>query len=181
MISVRLMIVGIYVQADKHRYVCYCFLPIFLYLLFVSSSSTSSSSSSSSCFFLFLDFNYNHYYFISIIIIITFIIIIISITFIIIKIAITIVIIIIFISSCISSSSFVIIFEKCFSFYFIEIGNEINCMDFCLDGFNFATAGKDLNVRVYDTQTQQVGEQSQEYCTMANFSVFYFFIFPVCF
>jgi WD40 repeat protein len=31
-----------------------------------------------------------------------------------------------------------------------EKGNEINCIDFDYDGFNFATAGKDLNVRIYD-------------------------------
>lgn len=34
-----------------------------------------------------------------------------------------------------------------------EKGNEINCIDFDYDGFNFATAGKDLNVRIYDTKT----------------------------
>ncbi|XP_012940293.1 guanine nucleotide-binding protein subunit beta-like protein [Aplysia californica] len=33
-----------------------------------------------------------------------------------------------------------------------ELGNEINTLDFCVDGFNFATGGKDLNVRVYETK-----------------------------
>lgn len=37
-----------------------------------------------------------------------------------------------------------------------EKGNEINCLDFDYDGFNFATAGKDLNVRIYDTKTFQL-------------------------
>lgn len=37
-----------------------------------------------------------------------------------------------------------------------EMGNEINCLDFSLDGFDFATAGKDLAVRLYDTKTLQV-------------------------
>ena len=37
-----------------------------------------------------------------------------------------------------------------------EKGNEINCIDFDYDGFNFATAGKDLNVRIYDTKTFEV-------------------------
>ncbi|XP_074648211.1 uncharacterized protein LOC141903795 [Tubulanus polymorphus] len=37
-----------------------------------------------------------------------------------------------------------------------EEGNEINCMDFCMDGFNFATGGRDLGVRVYDTNTAQL-------------------------
>ncbi|XP_064631877.1 uncharacterized WD repeat-containing protein alr3466-like [Lineus longissimus] len=37
-----------------------------------------------------------------------------------------------------------------------EKGNEINCLDFSLDGYSFATAGKDLNVRLYDSQTNQL-------------------------
>ncbi|KAK6168958.1 hypothetical protein SNE40_020104 [Patella caerulea] len=37
-----------------------------------------------------------------------------------------------------------------------EKGNEINCLDFCLDGFNFCTAGKDLSVRYYDTKTLEL-------------------------
>ena len=37
-----------------------------------------------------------------------------------------------------------------------EKGNEINCMDFSKEGFSFATAGKDLAVRIYDTNTNQV-------------------------
>jgi WD40 repeat protein len=41
-------------------------------------------------------------------------------------------------------------------FDFTEPGNEINCLDFCLDGSQFATAGKDLNVRLYDANTNKV-------------------------
>lgn len=37
-----------------------------------------------------------------------------------------------------------------------ETKNEINCMDFSEDGWHFATAGKDLGVRIYDTKTQQL-------------------------
>ncbi|ESO89175.1 hypothetical protein LOTGIDRAFT_229075 [Lottia gigantea] len=37
-----------------------------------------------------------------------------------------------------------------------ERGNEINCLDFDLDGFNFATAGKDLSIRIYETKTCQL-------------------------
>jgi WD40 repeat protein len=34
--------------------------------------------------------------------------------------------------------------------------NEINCMDFDYTYTRFATAGKDLSVRIYDVQTSQV-------------------------
>ncbi|KAF6029641.1 hypothetical protein EB796_012050 [Bugula neritina] len=34
-----------------------------------------------------------------------------------------------------------------------ERKNEINCLDFSADGSTFATAGKDLAVRIYDTKT----------------------------
>lgn len=34
----------------------------------------------------------------------------------------------------------------------VEQNNEINTLDFCVDGFNFATGGRDLNVRVYETK-----------------------------
>ncbi|CAH1794755.1 unnamed protein product [Owenia fusiformis] len=44
-----------------------------------------------------------------------------------------------------------------------EKQNEINCLDFSLDGFNFATAGKDLTVRIYDTQSQQLSHVYQGY------------------
>ena len=37
-----------------------------------------------------------------------------------------------------------------------EPGNEINCMDFSCDGEHYITVGKDLDVRVYDTQTNKV-------------------------
>jgi WD40 repeat protein len=36
-----------------------------------------------------------------------------------------------------------------------EPDNEINCLDFSLDGHSFATAGKDLDVRIYDTTTKK--------------------------
>jgi len=34
-----------------------------------------------------------------------------------------------------------------------ELKNEINCLDFCEDGSMFATSGKDLALRIYDTKT----------------------------
>lgn len=40
--------------------------------------------------------------------------------------------------------------------YLTEPGNEINCLDFCYDGTNFATGGKDLDIRIYDTTTNKV-------------------------
>lgn len=39
---------------------------------------------------------------------------------------------------------------------FVEMKNEINCMDFCEDGSTFATSGKDLALRIYDTKTSKV-------------------------
>ena len=42
-----------------------------------------------------------------------------------------------------------------FNFY-LELKNEINCLDFSEDGSAFATAGKDLTVRIYDTKTCKV-------------------------
>ncbi|XP_075928557.1 GATOR2 complex protein WDR24-like isoform X2 [Petromyzon marinus] len=39
---------------------------------------------------------------------------------------------------------------------FTEEGNEINGLDFCLDGSVYATCGKDKNIRVYDSQTNQM-------------------------
>ncbi|XP_064608656.1 uncharacterized WD repeat-containing protein all2124-like [Liolophura sinensis] len=44
-----------------------------------------------------------------------------------------------------------------------EKGNEINCLDFSLDGFDFATAGKDLAVRLYDTKTLQMTKTYEGY------------------
>ncbi|KAJ8037548.1 Guanine nucleotide-binding protein subunit beta-5b [Holothuria leucospilota] len=38
----------------------------------------------------------------------------------------------------------------------IEAHNEINCLDFNLDGGTYATAGKDLNVRLYCAETNKV-------------------------
>lgn len=37
-----------------------------------------------------------------------------------------------------------------------EENNEINTFDFCLDGSVFATAGKDRNIRLYDSKTIQL-------------------------
>jgi len=37
-----------------------------------------------------------------------------------------------------------------------EKGNEINSMDFCVDGYNFVTGGKDLNIRVYETNKNRL-------------------------
>lgn len=34
--------------------------------------------------------------------------------------------------------------------------NEINCMDFDYTYTRFCTAGKDLNIRIYDANTNQV-------------------------
>lgn len=49
-----------------------------------------------------------------------------------------------------------------FLFFFTEKNNEINCLDFDCEGFNFATAGKDLNVRIYDTKTFQVSYKKKK-------------------
>ncbi|PIK57708.1 putative guanine nucleotide-binding protein subunit beta-2-like 1 [Apostichopus japonicus] len=38
----------------------------------------------------------------------------------------------------------------------IEAHNEINGLDFCLDGGTYATAGKDLNVRLYCAETNKI-------------------------
>ncbi|PIK46980.1 putative guanine nucleotide-binding protein subunit beta-2-like 1 [Apostichopus japonicus] len=38
----------------------------------------------------------------------------------------------------------------------IEAHNEINGLDFCLDGGTYATAGKDLNVRLYCAETNKL-------------------------
>uniref|UniRef100_A0A8C5MHY1 Anaphase-promoting complex subunit 4-like WD40 domain-containing protein n=1 Tax=Leptobrachium leishanense TaxID=445787 RepID=A0A8C5MHY1_9ANUR len=37
-----------------------------------------------------------------------------------------------------------------------EPENEINALDFCMDGSVFATAGKDRNIRLYDSHTNEV-------------------------
>ncbi|XP_046567483.1 uncharacterized WD repeat-containing protein all2124-like [Haliotis rubra] len=44
-----------------------------------------------------------------------------------------------------------------------EKNNEINCLDFCEDGYNFATSGKDLAVRIYDTKTCQLVNEYDGY------------------
>ncbi len=40
--------------------------------------------------------------------------------------------------------------------YILEPKNEINAVDFSLEGDRFATAGKDFSVRLYDTDTNEV-------------------------
>lgn len=37
-----------------------------------------------------------------------------------------------------------------------EPGNEINCLDFSMSGEKFVTGGKDLDIRMYDAETNQV-------------------------
>nr|XP_033795414.1 protein LST8 homolog isoform X3 [Geotrypetes seraphini] len=39
---------------------------------------------------------------------------------------------------------------------FSEAGNEINALDFCLDGSVYATAGKDRHIRLYDSRTNEI-------------------------
>lgn len=46
-----------------------------------------------------------------------------------------------------------------------EKANEINTLDFCVDGFNFATAGKDLAVRVYMTKNNVLDKTYEGYKT----------------
>ena len=41
-------------------------------------------------------------------------------------------------------------------FFPSEKNNEINALDFSLDGDVYATAGKDLCVRIYDAETHEV-------------------------
>ena len=43
---------------------------------------------------------------------------------------------------------------------FLEPENEINCMDFSQDGDQFATAGSDHCIRIYDTETLKVCSSS---------------------
>jgi len=40
--------------------------------------------------------------------------------------------------------------------WFLEPDNEINCMDFNQEGDQFATAGSDHSIRIYDTETLKV-------------------------
>ena len=39
-----------------------------------------------------------------------------------------------------------------------EKNNEINAIDFSLDGDVYATAGKDLCIRIYDAETNEVNK-----------------------
>lgn len=62
-------------------------------------------------------------------------------------------------------------FSLLFLFYVLsEAHNEINGLDFCLDGGTYATAGKDLNVRLYCAETNKV--TLSIYCTNAKLKVF---------
>ncbi|XP_014674089.1 PREDICTED: uncharacterized WD repeat-containing protein all2124-like [Priapulus caudatus] len=44
-----------------------------------------------------------------------------------------------------------------------EKNNEINALDFSADGFSFATAGKDLSIRIYDTNTNKLHHEYDGY------------------
>ncbi|KAK7503436.1 hypothetical protein BaRGS_00005357 [Batillaria attramentaria] len=44
-----------------------------------------------------------------------------------------------------------------------EQGNEINTLDFCVDGYLYATAGKDLAVRVYHTKNNKLDKTYEGY------------------
>lgn len=44
-----------------------------------------------------------------------------------------------------------------------ERGNEINTIDFSVDGMRFATAGRDLSIRIYDTTTGQLVREYEGY------------------
>ena len=35
----------------------------------------------------------------------------------------------------------------------VETSNEINCVDYCADGTKFATAGKDMDIKIYDSRS----------------------------
>ena len=41
-------------------------------------------------------------------------------------------------------------------FLFTEPKNEINAVDFSLEGNMYATAGKDFSIRLYNTETNEV-------------------------
>ena len=41
----------------------------------------------------------------------------------------------------------------------LEPGNEINCLDFSMSGEKFVTGGKDLDIRMYDAETNQVNKK----------------------
>nr|XP_022315770.1 WD repeat-containing protein 5-like [Crassostrea virginica]XP_022315771.1 WD repeat-containing protein 5-like [Crassostrea virginica]XP_022315772.1 WD repeat-containing protein 5-like [Crassostrea virginica] len=49
-----------------------------------------------------------------------------------------------------------------------EIGNEINCLDFDFDGLNFATGGRDLNIRIYNSKTGQLVHTYEGYSEKQN-------------
>lgn len=44
--------------------------------------------------------------------------------------------------------------------------NEINCMDFDYTYTRFCTAGKDLNIRIYDANTNEVNVLKLHYLKM---------------
>lgn len=47
---------------------------------------------------------------------------------------------------------------------FTEKDNEINCLDFDFDGLHFATGGRDLSIRIYNSKTGQVLLHLEEIC-----------------
>lgn len=50
----------------------------------------------------------------------------------------------------------------------VEEENEINSLDFCLDGLNFGTVGKDRKIRLYDGKSMQLLKELEgpDYTTM---------------
>jgi hypothetical protein len=46
-----------------------------------------------------------------------------------------------------------------FLILFEEAGNEINCMDYGFDGDKFVTAGRDMDIRIYDSRSARVRYQ----------------------
>lgn len=49
-------------------------------------------------------------------------------------------------------------------YLFTEKDNEINCLDFDFDGLHFATGGRDLSIRIYNSKTGQVLLHLEELC-----------------
>lgn len=49
-------------------------------------------------------------------------------------------------------------------YLFTEKDNEINCLDFDFDGLHFATGGRDLSIRIYNSKTGQVLLHLEEIC-----------------
>lgn len=67
----------------------------------------------------------------------------------------------------ISINKIVIFLLGIFLYYiylFTEKDNEINCLDFDFDGLHFATGGRDLSIRIYNSKTGQVLLHLEEIC-----------------